>query len=105
MNLQITGDNYHPSEYVKRLIDQKVSTPIDRLLTTFAPDLKIASMKISRDKLGSFSVNLDMTLPGKTQIFAQAQHRVLKSALIDLTQEVEKQIKRYKQEINNYSTG
>lgn len=105
MNLQITGDNYHLSNFVKRLIDEKVALPIDKLLTTFDPELRTASLKISRDKIGTFLVNYDMSLPGKTHIYAEAKHLVLKSALIDLTQEVEKQIKRYKQELANYSLG
>jgi ribosomal subunit interface protein len=105
MNIQITGDNFNVSDSVKKLVDEKVGARLELLLTKFAPDIKIATISIEKDKLDIFKVNFDMLLPGKKQIYAQTYHKILESALIDLTQEIEKQIKRYKDDLVNYSLG
>ena len=96
MNIQISGDNFDISDSHKALIEEKVASRLDRLLTKFDPDMKTASMRISKDKLGSIFVNFDMNLPNKTHIYAQTSHKIFKSALIDLTEEVEKQINKYR---------
>ena len=96
MNIQIIGDNFDVSASNKTLIDQKVASRLDKLLTRFDPDLKNASMRIIKDKSGDFFVNFDMNLPGKAHIYAQTSHKIFESALIDLSEEVEKQIKKYK---------
>lgn len=105
MNLQLSGHNLHLSPANKQLVFDKLNLPLDKLLVDFAPDLKIASVIISKDKYEKYTVNFDMNLPGKTHIFATAQHLLLESALIDLAQEIEKQIKKHKQDLVNYSLG
>ena len=96
MNIQIIGDNLDISDSNRKLIEEKVAVHLDRLLTKFDPDMKNASMRIIKDKMGNFFVNFDMNLPKKTHIYAQTSHKIFESALIDLTEEVEKQIKKYK---------
>lgn len=96
MNIQITGDNFEISESNKILIEEKVTSRLDRLLTKFDEDMKIASMRIFKDKFGTFFVNFDMNLPEKTHIYAQTSHKLFESALIHLTEEVERQIQKYK---------
>lgn len=96
MNIQIIGDNFDISDSNKVLIEDKVSSRLDRLLTKFDPDMKTASMRIVKDKMGIFFVNLDMNLPGKTHIYAQTTHKLFESALIDLAQELERQITKFK---------
>jgi ribosome-associated translation inhibitor RaiA len=98
MNIQIIGDNFDISDSNRKMIEEKVAVHLDRLLTKFDSDIKIASMRIIKDKMGNFIVNFDMNLPGKTHIYAQTSHKIFESALIDLTEEVEKQIKKYKAE-------
>ena len=103
MNIQILGDNISLSSKVKKLIDAKINLKLEKLLTDFAPDLKIASMRVTKDKIGHFTVNFDMNLPKKEYLFASTSHVNLESALIDLSEQIEKQIKRYKQTLVNYS--
>ena len=98
MNIQIIGDNLEISDSNRLLIEDKVASHLDRLLTRFDNDIKTASMRIIKDKLGNFIINFDMNLPEKTHIYAQATHKVFESALIDLAHEVERQIKKYKSE-------
>lgn len=96
MNIQIIGDNFDISQSNKILIEDKVASRLDRLLTRFDDDMKTASMRIFKDKFGIFFVNFDMNLPGKTHIYAQTSHKLFESALVHLTEEVEKQIKKFK---------
>jgi ribosome-associated translation inhibitor RaiA len=103
MNIQIIGDNYTVSTRTRFLIDTKINLRLEKLLTSVSDDLKIAQLKITKNKLGIFDVNFDMNLPGKEHIYAETSHVRLSSALIDLEQQLEKQIKRYKQTLANYS--
>ena len=96
MNIQITGDNFELSENTKKLVDQKVGKKLDVLLSTFAPEMKTASLRIEKDKNNNIILRFDMLLPGKKQIFSETSHKFLKSALIDLADQLEKQIKKYR---------
>jgi len=97
MNLQITGESFNVSDRTKKLVEEKVSQHLEKLMKHFSPEMKTAQIRISKDKLKNFQVNFDMELPGKEQIFAKTSHRILKSALIDLTQAIERQIIKYKE--------
>lgn len=105
MQIQLFGDKLHLSPANKDLIRTKLSEPLDKLLVDFAPDLKVAAVRIGKDKFEKYTASFDMNLPGKTHIYATTSHIVLESALIDLAQEVEKQIKKHKQDLVNYSLG
>ena len=105
MNIQIIGDNFDLSDSNKKMSDEKIGGHLDKLLTNFDPDMKIASMRITKDKFGVFFVNFDMNLPGKKHIYAQTSHKIFESALIDLTQDIEKQIKKYREDYAGYSLG
>lgn len=96
MNIQIIGDNLEISDSNRLMIEDKVASRLDRLLTKYDNDIKTASMRIIKDKLGNFIINFDMNLPGKVHIFAETSHQVFESALIDLTEELERQINKYK---------
>lgn len=99
MNIQIIGDNFNVSDSTRLLITEKINNHLDKLLIDFAPEMKTASLRISKNKLNEFQVSLDMSLPGKEYIFAETRHLLLESALIDLSQQIEKQIEKYKSEL------
>lgn len=105
MNIQIIGDNFNVSARSKKLVDAKIGAHLEKLLTKFDPEMRSALIRIEKDKLNNFNVNFDMNLPGKEHIYAQTSHRILESALIDLREQVEKQIKKYKDSLANYSLG
>jgi ribosome-associated translation inhibitor RaiA len=105
MNIQIIGDSFNVSDTTKKLVEEKISIRLDKLLTKFAPEMKSALIRIQKDKLGMFKVNFDMNLPGKEHVYCQTTHKILKSALIDLSQQAERQIKKYRQDLVNYSLG
>lgn len=96
MNIQITGDNFVLSDSVKNLVNEKLNQKLEKLLTTFAPEMKTATLRIEYDKLKNVHLRFDMNLPGKGQIFSQTSHKFLESALVDLQDQLEKQIKKYR---------
>lgn len=96
MNIQITGDNFELTDSVKKLVDQKINQKLEKFLTTFAPEMKTANLHIEYDKFKNIHLRFDMYLPGKEKIFSETTHRFLKSALVDLADQVEKQIKKYR---------
>jgi len=58
--------------------------------------MKTSTLRIEKDKLENIHLRFDMYLPGKEKIFSETTHQVLESALIDLAQQVERQIKKYR---------
>lgn len=106
MHFQITGRNYEISDRAKKLVEEKVGLKLDRLLSHYNEELKAANITIEKETFAKFKVKFDMQLPGKHSIFAQTEHRFLKSALIDLEQEVSKEIKRVREkQATGYSLG
>ncbi|MGI5840662.1 MAG: ribosome hibernation-promoting factor, HPF/YfiA family [Patescibacteria group bacterium] len=100
MNILITGDNVDITPEIKELVDEKIDTKLDPHLAHFAPEIKTAALKISRQtKTGNFEVNLDMMLPGKMHVYAKAANSRLDSALIDLREQIERQIEKYKADL------
>ena len=95
MNIQIIADNLELSAADRLLIDEKINSSLEKLLTHFSPEQKIASVKVEKDKFDNFNINFDMNLPNKEHVYAETQHISFESALIDLVQAVEKQIKKY----------
>lgn len=105
MNIQITINNFELTDSMKYLIEEKMSQKLDKLLQTFSEEMKSASVHVEQEKHGIFKINFDIKLPGKEHIYSETRHKIFESAVIDLTQQVEKQIKKYKQELVNYSLG
>lgn len=105
MNIQIHGSNLDITPQIKSLIESKINQKLEKLLAHFSPDLKIADLKIEKDKYKKFNVNFDMQLPGKEHVFAQTSHINLESALVDLEQQLEHQLKKYRDDLVNYSLG
>ena len=96
MNIQITGDNFELTDAVKNLVDEKINQKLEKFLVTFAPEMKTAMLRIEYDQLKNVHLRFDMLLPGKERIFSETTHKFLESALIDLEDQLEKQIKKYR---------
>jgi ribosomal subunit interface protein len=98
MNIQINGINFIVSLQVKKMINDKFVTKLDQLLPDLNNELKMAFLHIQKDKkYKNYTVKFDMTLPGQKNTFhAEACHQELVSAITDLREAIEKQIKKYK---------
>ena len=105
MNIQITTENLEITPTFKKLITEKLEK-LDQLLVDFDNDQKTASVFITKDKYDQYSVNFDLHLPGKNgHLFAKNSHKNLLSAVVGIREQIEKQIKKYKDDLVNYSLG
>ena len=103
MNLQITGNkNLIISPSVKILVEDKISGKLNKLVTKLEP--LTADVIIDKDKFDNFIVSFDLLL-GKDKIYAKTSHPKLESALVDISEDAERQIKRHKADQVNYSLG
>ena len=92
MNLQITGSrDLIISPAVKTLVEDKISGKLDKLVTKLEP--LTADVVIDKDKFENFIVSFDLLL-GKDKIYAKTSHINLESALVDFSEDAERQIKR-----------
>lgn len=98
MNIQINVRNFELTESMRILINDKLTNHLDKLLFTYNDEMKRGAISIEKEKLGEFRVSFDMQFPGKHHIFAQTFHINFESAIIDLTQEIEKQIEKIKKQ-------
>ena len=106
MNIQIDGTNLEISSKIKDLVATKLSAKLDRLLPHFNDEIKTAFLHLEKDKYQIYHAKFDMALPGKEgNIVATHEHKIFISAITGLREQIEKQIKKYKQDKANYSLG
>jgi len=98
MNIRIEGVNLIISLKIRRLINDKFVVKLDQLLPQFNNELKTASLHIEKNKkYKNYIAKFDMTLPGQKNSFhAEVEHPDLTSAITNLREAIEKQIKKYK---------
>lgn len=103
MNVQIIGDNIEIDDRIRDIVSEKVTSELEKYLVDFAEDLKIIKIKI--EKLGhhGFKTNFDMRLPGSNgHIYSEEEGDDLINLLIALRKEVEKQLRNYKDRLQDY---
>lgn len=103
MNIQISCDDFELTDTIKTLINDKFTLKVATLLSHISADTP-AFLRLNKDKYQHYTLNFDMSLPRK-KIVAKATHQLLESAVIDLEQEVHKQISRYRDEQTPNSLG
>lgn len=102
MKHQIIGDNIEITEGIKELIREHLLEPIDDLLRNFEDDIKFPTIKVfKKAKPGppGYEINFDMWLPGKFHVFAKEEDRVMIKCVTKLREDVERQIKEYRDKI------
>lgn len=103
MNLQITGLGVEVTDRIKALIDKRFSQKLDKLLQPFSPDLKTASLRLEQiNRTKEYKASFDMSLPGKERLYASHTHKLLISTITGLREQIEHQIKKYRQELRPY---
>lgn len=103
MNIQISCTDFELTSPIKNLINEKFTLKIATLLSHISADTP-SFLRLSEDKYQHYTVAFDMSLP-KKKIVAKAEHLLLESAIIDLEQEVHKQITRYRDDQTIQSLG
>ncbi|MFA4826740.1 MAG: HPF/RaiA family ribosome-associated protein [Candidatus Shapirobacteria bacterium] len=104
MHLHLTSRHFEITPKIEKLIEQKITEKIEPLISHFAPEFHTASLHLeqqSHDK--EYYARFDMILPPKVRLFAKSHHRLLSSALVDLSHEIRSQITKVKASQVNYS--
>lgn len=97
MNLNLVIDKFELTDEFKEVIDTKFTAKIDHLIPNFNEEIKTANLHLVQDKYGKFKATFDITLPGKDgHIFSQNYHEDFIAVITGLREQVEKQIKKYK---------
>lgn len=99
MQIQILTDGVEIDDKVRGLIEKKLVPKLDKYLTHFDEDAKLATIKLEKRTRWGYKVNLNMNLPGKKHIFAEVKHNDLGAAVVDLREEVERQLIEYKEKL------
>jgi ribosomal subunit interface protein len=106
MNLEINGVNLEITPEIKAMVEEKLVRKLDQLLVNYNEELKTSFLHIEKDKYKHFKTKFDIALPGKDgHLFAECNNIVLMSAIVGMREQLEKQIKKYKQDKVNYSLG
>ncbi len=103
MNLQITGLGVEVTDRIKRLIDKRFNLKLEKLLKPFSPDIKRATIRLEQiTRTKDYKANFDMSLPGKEKIYASFSHKSLVSTITGLREQIEHQIKKYRDSLKRY---
>lgn len=106
MNIEINGVNLIITPEIKDMVEKKLSRKLDQLLINFDKDQKIAFLHLEKDKYEHFKAKFDMALPGKDgHLIAECKNVKLIPVITGIREQLEKQIKKYKQDKVNYSLG
>lgn len=101
MNIDIVGKNIEVTEEMKEYVDKHLNSKIGKLLKDFDEDMKNAEFSV--EHMGNnfqHKVSFDLWLPGKEHVYAEASNKELLSAIVDLRDKVESQIKEYVGKLN-----
>lgn len=99
MKLKIHTENINLDAWLEELVQEKLNQHLEKYLKDFSGDIKIAKVNIEKRKRWGYAVSFDMWLPGRKHIFAKAKDRKLANALVQLREELETEIKRYKDKL------
>lgn len=90
INIQITVNNFELSESMKVLVYEKIAAPLEKYLTNLPDDQKQAQLHIEKENKTEF-FKLRFTM---NNIFSKTEHILFESALVDLREQLEIQIKK-----------
>jgi ribosomal subunit interface protein len=106
MNIEINGVNLEITPEIRDMVDKKLGHKLDQLLVNFNKEIKTGFLHLEKDKYKHFHTKFDIALPGQDgHLFAQCENINLITAIVGIREQLEKQIKKYKQDKVNYSLG
>ena len=100
MQILINAQKISITDKFKDRISKKFEQSLERLLTSYQPDLKVASLSI--EKTGStFQIKFDMNLPG-CPINIKDNHKILLDGLLRVRDSAKRQIKKHLEKLRNH---
>jgi len=101
MKIQVVAENFELGERVLDIIQDKLNEGLEKYLPSLDEDIKQAQVKIEKRTRWGYKVSFNMWLPRKEHIFAEETGEDLMTAIIKLREAVEKQLKKYLEEIKS----
>lgn len=89
------------SEKLRRKIQTKFDRGLDKFLTSYKDDLKVASLSIERLTRAGYQIKFDMNLPG-LPINIKDTHKVLMDGIVRVRNQAKRQIKKYLGKLRSY---
>lgn len=100
MQILINAQKISITDKFRDRIVKKFEQSLEKLLSTYQPDLKVASLSI--EKSGSiFQIKFDMNLPG-CPINIKDEHKVLLDGLLRVRDTAKRQIKKHLEKLRSY---
>lgn len=102
MKLIINTDNFPLSSKTESLADKHLGQKLDKYLAKLDQEVKVARLTIKKNSRSQFDASFYLSLPQKKEIFARARGEKLLSILVEIREQAEKQIKKYKEKTNKH---
>jgi len=102
MQIDIQAKGVELTEQLQTLIFQKLGTDINKFLKNFDDDIKKAEVRIEAAQRWGYKVSFSMLLPKKEHIYAEEKNKNLDTAINSLKDVVQKEIRNYKDKLQNY---
>jgi len=99
MEINLVVNDFDLTTEQAKTIRDKFEAKLDRLISNYAPDVKEATMTITKRTRWGYKLKFTMTLPKNEYIHADAVSDSFETGLVDLREKIESQIKKYKDEI------
>ncbi|RJR28134.1 hypothetical protein C4564_06260 [Candidatus Microgenomates bacterium] len=94
MALRISVDGVQLTDNLRLLLDEKLSSEINKYLGENADD---AVVNIKAGSRWGFAVSLDLNVPGHERVFAHAKEKELHAAVNALRSDISSQLRKYKE--------
>jgi ribosome-associated translation inhibitor RaiA len=99
MRIKIIQDNLKISNRDQKLIQEKLNSDIDKHIGWFNPEIKTATVRVTKQARWGYVVNFNMWLPEKFQLFIEERGKNLSLAVNAVKDKLSRRIKKYKERI------
>ncbi len=101
MRIKLIGDNLEITDEIRQLIYNKLAEDLEKMLPELNQEIKTADMRLSKHSRWGYEVNFDLRLPEKEQLYAEVHKRSLKLAMTELREQLEGQIRKYREKLRS----
>jgi ribosomal subunit interface protein len=103
MRLKINSKEVRLSVKRRKIIKDKLGKQLDKYLKYFPEEIKQASVRVEKGPRWGYKISFSMRLPKREHIFAENANKKFINAVTGLREELETQIAKYKEKIQNKS--
>jgi len=101
MNIIINEQKLKISERLRQKIQTKFEKGLEKLLSNYQNDLKVASLSVEKLARSGYQIKFDMNLPG-CPINIKDTHKVLIDGIVRTRNQAKRQIKKYLEKLRSY---